>query len=442
MTDPTPDHPADAAAEAATPAPPEPSGGPQPTPLAPVSAGERVEILDVLRGFAIFGILLVNMALFFGPIHLQVLNRPVVTGPLDELARQFIVLFAQGKFYSLFSFLFGMGLAIQMERAVERGRKVGGFFARRMSWLLVIGLAHALLIWFGDILVLYSLMGFALLLFRNARPRTLGIWALALLAVPIGLAALQTGAFLAIESAAPAMMEHFNQGIAEFREQLETGAAAVSAAYSSGSFSGIMAARASEWWLIFPFTLFNFAWVVLGLFVLGLSFGKRRFFQRLEENAVAIRRWVWPLWLVGLALNLLMVWASGTVDAVTPSLGALAFSSLFVAAPPILSAAYVASLCLLWLRPAGRRLLAPLAPVGRMAMSNYLMHSLVFTTVSYSYGLGLYGEIDYLEGLGLTVLVFALQIPLSAWWLSRFRFGPMEWAWRSLSYGRRQPMRR
>jgi uncharacterized protein len=152
-----------------------------------------------------------------------------------------------------------------------------------------------------------------------------------------------------------------------------------------------MAARAGEWWLIFPFALFNFAWVVLGLFVLGLDFGKRRFFHRLEENAPAIRRWLWPLWLIGLALNLLMVWVAGTVDAVTPSLGALAFSSLFVLAPPILSAAYVATLCLLWLRPSGRRLLHPLAPVGRMAMSNYLMHSLVFTTVSYNYGLGLYG---------------------------------------------------
>jgi uncharacterized protein len=83
-----------------------------------------------------------------------------------------------------------------------------------------------------------------------------------------------------------------------------------------------------------------------------------------------------------------------------------------------------------------------LAPVGRMALSNYLMHSVVFTTVSYGYGFGLYGEISYLEGLGLTVLMFALQVPLSAWWLRRFRFGPLEWLWRSLSYRRMQPMRR
>jgi uncharacterized protein len=335
-----------------------------------------------------------------------------------------------------------MGLAIQMERATARGRRVGGFFARRMSWLLLIGLAHAFLLWFGDILVLYSLMGFALLLFRNAKLKTLAIWTGILLALPVLLAAAQTVLVLSMQATAPAMMEPMNQGIAEFREQLQTGAATAYQAYSSGSFGEIMAARAAEWWLIFPFTMFNFAWVVLGLFVLGLNFGKRRFFHRLEENEPAIRRWAVPLWLIGLVLNVLMVWVSGQVDPMTPSLPALAFNALFVIGPPVLSAAYVATLCLLWLRPAGRRLLQPMAPVGRMALTNYLIHSVVFTTLSYNYGFGLYGRVGYLEGLGLTVLMFLIQIPLSAWWLGRFRFGPMEWLWRSLSYGRRQPMRR
>ena len=136
------------------------------------------------------------------------------------------------------------------------------------------------------------------------------------------------------------------------------------------------------------------------------------------------------------------VWVSGWADPWAPGAGTLAYNALLVLAPPALTAAYVATLCLLWLRPSGRRLLHPLAPVGRMAMSNYLMHSLVFTTISYNYGLGLYGEIGYLEGLGLTVLMFALQIPLSAWWLRTFRFGPLEWLWRTLSYRRLQPMRR
>jgi uncharacterized protein len=194
--------------------------------------------------------------------------------------------------------------------------------------------------------------------------------------------------------------------------------------------------------MIFPFTLINFAWIILALFVLGLRFGKLRFFQRLEDNLPAIRRAIGPLFAVGLVLNLLLVLLAERVEAMTPSLGALAFQALFVIAPPILSAAYVAAICLLWQRPGARRALSLLAPVGRMALSNYLMHSVVFTTVAYSYGLGLYGEISYLEGIGLTVAMFALQIPLSAWWLGRFRFGPLEWLWRSLSYWRLQPMRR
>jgi uncharacterized protein len=430
---------------AAAPAPPPPAPATPaiaPAPLAPVAAGERVEILDVLRGFAIFGILVVNMALFFSPMHLQILNEPATTGPLDELAQKLILFLAQGKFYSLFSFLFGMGLAVQMERAAARGRKVGGFFAGRMFWLLMIGLLHAFLLWFGDILVLYSLTGFVLILFRNCKPKTLAIWTGILLAVPILLAAVQVLSFLAVERMAPAMLEPALQGMAEFQEELRAGAAAAYEAYSSGTWSDVFAARAGEWLLIFPFTLINFSWIVLALFVLGLRFGKLRFFHRLEDNLPAIRRAVGPLFAVGLVLNLLLVVLAERIEPMTPSLGALGFQALFVIAPPILSAAYVAAICLLWQRSFARRALSLLAPVGRMALSNYLLHTVVFTTIAYSYGFGLYGEISYLEGIGLTVAMFALQIPLSAWWLRTFRFGPLEWLWRSLSYRRLQPMRR
>ncbi len=441
MSEPIPAGPAQTDPGAVPPAPTE-AAGPAPAPLTPVAAGERVAILDVLRGFAVFGILVVNMALFFSPMHLQVLNEPAITGPLDGLAHKLILFFAQGKFYSLFSFLFGMGLAVQMERATARGRKVAGFFARRMFWLLLIGLAHAFLLWFGDILVLYSLMGFALLLFHKCKPRTLAIWAVILLAIPILFAAGQTALFTMVQAAAPDGLAPQLAGLQEFEADLRAGAAAAYEAYSSGSWGDVFAARAGEWFLIFPFTLINFAWIILALFVLGLRFGKLRFFHRLEDNLPAIRRWIGPLFAVGLVLNLLLVLLAERIEGMTPSLGTLGFSTLFVIAPPILSAAYVATICLLWQRPGGRRALSLLAPVGRMALSNYLMHSVVFTTVAYSYGLGLYGEISYLEGIGLTVAMFALQIPLSAWWLGRFRFGPLEWLWRSLSYWRLQPMRR
>lgn len=436
MSEPTPARPAPAPG-----AEPAPAADAPPTLLTPVAASERVEILDVLRGFAIFGILVVNMALFFSPMALQFLNEPAIAGPLDEAAHGLIVLLAQGKFYSLFSFLFGMGLAIQMERADARGRTVGGFFARRMSWLLLIGLAHALLLWFGDILVIYSLMGFVLLLFSKRSFKTLAVWTAILLAVPLALA-FQNVLFLFLQANAPRAAEAWLEGMREFEEGLRAGSAAAYEAYSSGNWFEIFAARAGEWQLILLPTLINFSWIVLALFVLGLNFGRRRFFHRLEENRQQLRRWVWPLLVVGLALNGLLLWYARTIEGVTLGLDPLAFSVLFTLAPPVLSAAYVAMLCLLWLRPGGRRLLAPLAPVGRMALSNYLMHTLVFTTISYNYGLGLYGEVSHLEGLALTVAMFALQIPLSAWWLSRYRFGPFEWLWRSLSYRRLQPMRR
>lgn len=431
--------PTEAERTSAAGAEPEPGS---PTLLTPVTAGERVEILDVLRGFAIFGILLVNMALFFSPMHLQVLGEPSVTGPFDELARKAIVFFAQGKFYSLFSFLFGMGLAIQMERAAARGRKIAGFFARRMFWLMLIGLAHIFLIWFGDILFLYSLMGFVLILFRNAKPKTLAVWTVILLLIPIALGGYQVGRVLLLQRSAPAAAELALQPVQEYLDAARDGIQPTVEAYSSGTWREIFDARAAEWWLIFPFILVNFAWVVLALFVLGLNFGRRRFFQRLDENLPAIRRWIWRLGAIGLVCNLLLVYLSDRVQPANPTPGSLALNVVYGLGPPIQSAFYVCAICLLWQRPGWRRALGRLAPVGRMALTNYLMHSVVFTTISYHYGFGLYGQIDYLEGLALTVAMFALQIPLSTWWLSRFRFGPLECLWRSLAYWRLQPMRR
>lgn len=440
MTDPTPASPAAAGAEAAPSAPPGPADGPPPTPLAPVAAGERVEILDVLRGFAIFGILLVNMALFFSPIYLQMIGGVEGGGTYDDLARRAVSFFAQGKFYTLFSFLFGIGLALQMERAAERGRRVSRFFARRMLVLLSIGLAHAFLLWFGDILVTYALLGFVLLLFQSCKPRTLLIWSASLLAVPILLATGFT-ALAQVARLSPAVAEVMTAQIGEARAELTEATAETLRAYSQGTWSEVAATRAREWLAVNQYAIF-FAPNILGLFVLGLWAGRRRVFHDLPAHLPRIRRAFPVLVAVGVVANGGMVFAQDRADPLAANLWFGIQQVCFSIGALALSFAYVAGLSLLWQRSAGRRLLGPLAPVGRMALSNYLMHSVICTTLAYSYGLGLYGEVSHAAGLGLTVLIFVFQIPLSAWWLSRFRFGPMEWLWRSLSYGRMQPMKR
>jgi len=419
-------------------------GGAEPA-LKPVASGERVVLIDVLRGFAIFGILLVNMGLFFAPVYEQLLGHGPYAGALDEAARRFVFFFAQAKFYPMFSFLFGMGLAIQMERAQVRGRRVAGFFTRRMAWLLVIGLAHAVLLWFGDILVLYSLLGFLLLLFRNAKPRTLAVWTAILLALPVlllwaitGLLALARQLPQAVADLAAKLAAQF----AELQASWPQAAAEAYRVYSTGSWGEILAVRVSEWAAVNSYVVLFAAPTVLALFLIGLNVGRRRFFQGLPAGLPAVRRWIVPLGIAGVAGNLVGMLLLDRVQPGVPSLLAAVQQTAMAVGGPALCFFYVCGLTLIWQRPGGRRLLAPLAPVGRMALSNYLLHSLVFTTLANGYGFGLYGRVSPAAGLAMTFAIYLLQIPLSAWWLRRFRFGPLEWLWRSLTYGTLQPMRR
>jgi len=153
--------------------------------VAPVPPAQRIEVVDILRGFAIFGILVVNMGFFAGPLLEAASGFPSWTSPADRIASTLITFLATGKFFTLFSTLFGLGLAIQMQRAEAKGVPIAPLNIRRLLVLLVIGIVHATLLWYGDILTYYALLGFVLLLFRDAEPRTLLRWAAILIALPI-----------------------------------------------------------------------------------------------------------------------------------------------------------------------------------------------------------------------------------------------------------------
>ncbi len=402
----------------------------------PISAGERLQIVDILRGFALLGILLVNMAIFKAPFGF---GEPAMLDELpllDRLAQQAITLFAEGKFFTLFSLLFGFGFAIQMLRAEQRGRPFVGRFARRLLILLVIGLIHAFLIWYGDILVSYALIGFALLLFRNARPRTLLIWAALLL---LGMTVIVGGliALLEFARAVPGVAEQMRQVEQQTIAQFEQQFAEDQRVYGSGSYAEIVAYRARFMPIVYFSLLFQWP-PVLAMFLLGLYAGKRGILHDPGAHLALLRRVrFWGLTL-GLALSLLVVILQARLSLLG---GAMAPLLNFSIAGPVLSLGYAATIVLLAQRPAWLRRLTPLAPVGRMALTNYLLQSLIATTIFYGYGLGLYGRWGAATGLLLSLAIYALQIPFSNWWLSRFRFGPLEWLWRSLTYGRAQQMR-
>ncbi|MBP7745568.1 MAG: DUF418 domain-containing protein [Phycisphaerae bacterium] len=407
-------------------------------PVAPIGADERIMVVDVLRGFALFGILLVNMAFFTSPVYIVMLETPWWTAPADRIAETGIRWLAEGKFYVLFSFLFGLGMALQMGRVEARGGRFVRLYVRRLCVLLGIGLCHALLLWYGDILTLYACLGFPLLLFRRRTDRTLLWWASLVYCVPVAIVGVLCG-LVALAGLDP-------KGAAEVQQQMADNAAAMLAAaqrsvavYQNGSFADIFRHRlenhAALLWDL-PFIMP----VIFTMFLLGLYCGRRGLPRTIADHPLALRRLVaWGLPL-GLLLNAVYAYVLSTGRHAHPDAVLFVATAMHALGTPLLSGGYAAVIVLLVQRTSWRRRLEPLAAVGRMALTNYLLQTLICTTLCYGYGFRLFGRIGPAWGVVLTIAVYALQVPLSVWWLERFRFGPAEWIWRSLTYWKWQPL--
>ena len=405
---------------------------------APTPPGQRILTIDILRGFALFGILLVNMDLFVHSYASVVAGTTLPENPIDVWAYRLILFFAFGKFYSIFSFLFGLGMMLQFQRTQARGGRFSRLWLRRMAILLVFGLIHAYFIWVGDILILYSFVGTAMLLWRKARPRTLLIWAAIALAVPLILTAALYGTFaLGLATAGEAAMDAAAVGQ---QQRYAAMAATADQLYATGTYWQVTLQRANEMALVFgtyPFMLFNVAAAML----LGLYAGRRGIFDDIPAHLPFIRKaWLWGL-IVGVSGNLISVYFIEHSARTTPSPELLLTLAGQTIGAPALAIFYMASLTLLVERTRWRVRLAPIAAMGRMALTNYLLQSVICTLLFYGYGFGLYGRTGVAVNVVLTTVIYGVQMLFSVWWLGRYRFGPMEWLWRTLTYGKRQPMR-
>jgi len=399
----------------------------------PVQAQERIEVLDVIRGFALLGILIANMAWFSSPAnYFGMLGKNMWTGLWDTATSSFISLFIQGKFYTIFSFLFGLGFSIFFERAKAKTTKPTFLFYRRLFILLLIGLAHAFFIWYGDILVTYALLGFLLPLFFNRKPKTLLIWAAALFTGFLLLMALSMG-LLAVakmmnEGAITDILQPF---FADMERRIESSFHA----YGHGTFTEIMAQRTSD--TLFGYSnLFATIFIIFPIFLLGLYAGKRAIFQNIEANMTLIKQtWKWGL-IIGLTMSIVKFICKNLMGADFYSFYQVLHIGSGFFGDTALALFLITSIVLLYQNRKWILRLKPLGYMGRMALSNYLLQSIVCTAIFYSYGLGLYGKVGPALGLVLTIVIFIAQIFISKYWLKRYQFGPVEWGWKCLTYGK------
>ncbi|OAB63119.1 hypothetical protein AY599_18090 [Leptolyngbya valderiana BDU 20041] len=398
---------------------------------APTSHKERFDVLDALRGFALFGIFLANIRFFSGWEFLGDEQRSALSPGLHSWIDFLNLAVIDGKFYTLFSFLFGLGFALQLQRLNERGAAATGIYLRRTTILLLIGLIHMFVIWLGDILLPYALLGFVLLAIRNWSDRALLIAAGVAFLVPI---------------VGYALFWHFN---------IDKSLGLYNLAYSimtPGAQNPMVDLQLSNWGdrlqtalgggvLRIGYLFDSWRWPKLfAIMVLGMWAGRRLMRGELLENT----RLLVAVLIVGGSCGLV----AGPILA---SLGGIGFQRpysidgfyaviayTFAVIP--LGLAYAAGFILLW--RVASSLLKVFAAPGRMALSNYLAQTLISVPVFYGIGFGQAGLWPIEHLLLFVVVVYAIQVLVSHLWLKAFRYGPMEWVWRALTYGKAPRLRR
>ncbi|KOF22432.1 membrane protein [Ensifer adhaerens] len=380
---------------------------------------DRIDEVDALRGFALLGILLVNTMAFASAFYGLELPDPSFGSGLDRGVHFAVALFFEMKFYLLFSFLFGYSFTLQMRSAEKAGDAFVPRLLRRQAGLWLIGLAHAVLLFHGDILTTYAVLGIALMMLRTRSDASL--WRLArLLVVGTALSWFALGVVAVLE---PPPLD---------RKAIIATAAATEAAFR-GNWQSIIGQHLTE---------LSSIWVILGLlqapsalamFLVGLIAGRRQILSRPQENRALFRRLVRLGVLVGLPGAVVYAYTGVEMSETPLAIIGLAIGLLTA---PLLTGAYVGAMVLFLDTAAGRWLRDLLAPAGRTALSNYLLQSLICAFIFHDYGLGLVGRVPPLETVSIALVIYAAQLILSCWWIQHFAYGPLEWLLRFITIWR------
>jgi uncharacterized protein len=409
--------------------------------LAPADPGQRIELLDALRGFALFGVCLANLFIFAYWDTPATRSLPRALLPTDGAAEFLMHTLVEGRFYSIFSMLFGLGFALQMQRAEARGGDGLPLFKRRIRILMLIGLAHLLLLWFGDILLFYAIIALVLMRMRHLPDQKVLRWAAACVLIPI---VLYLPVFIspAISLALPffamvfGMTKLYNIDMAQMQDS-------IFALYTSGNLvdwfklttAGVTFRFGDLFFTARPFK-------VLAMFLLGMYIGRHRMWASLGERAPLLRKIaVWGF-VIGLPAGIGHALIRDSEAYFSGTWQGLAETALYALSVAPMALAYAATFALLWRYPGWQHALHVFVPAGKMALTSYLSQTVIATLIFSGFGLRLAGRVGPTYLWLLAIAIFALQIAFSKWWLARYRFGPMEWLWRSATYRTRQPLRR
>lgn len=422
----------------------------------PIAANERFYSMDMLRGVAILGILVMNIYAFAMPFPAY--NNPLIMGGTDSLnlGTWFFthVIFDQ-KFLAIFSMLYGAGMIMMLDRAVARGAKAGGLFYRRSFWLLLFGMLHGYFIWFGDILFGYAVSGMIVFLFRNRKPKTLIISGVVFLLIG-SLLTLMTSVYMGKAQSAAVQVEQMlaeeqevPAQLLELKEQWDLNSAFMDPGEDEiskdvqiykGSYADILEFRIPYVMMMqLSGTFFFILWRAGGLMLIGMGLMRLGIINGKRETPFYRK-----MMLYGYGIGLPMMFYSG-YDMYQHEFDGLYYFGWGMMpnywGSVLIALGHVGLVNYLYKTNGLQRLLTRFAHVGRMAFTNYLMQSIVLTTVFYGYGLNLYAEVPRFAQMGFVLALIIIQLLYSKWWLERYRFGPAEWLWRSLTYWKRQPFK-
>ncbi|WP_440109255.1 DUF418 domain-containing protein [Paenibacillus sp. QZ-Y1] len=377
----------------------------------PMSLNERVHFLDIVRGFAMLGIIIVNYFLIADSVKGFEMSS-------DDVVHNLVSWFAEGKFVTLFSFLFGVGFIIFMDRAAQRVESPNKLFARRLSILLGFGVLHITLVWVGDILAFYAVIGFLLLAFYNRSPKTMLRWIIVLIVVQF-LSPVFMMLYNTINTAAS------EPNFADF---------ALSSHNSGLTYVESITARWADMGTMVA-SSFSTVYSMFLMFLLGMYFVKMELFKNMES-----KKQVWKkIWFIS-TIAFLITQSSMMLGMLIPfqNLMWMEISSALGQNGGLTgSMFYLSTLAMLFLYvPKLRSALMIFTKVGRMSLTCYLLHSIIGTILLLGYGFGLADHIQSAGTFMISLAVYLVLVIFSTLWLKRFKYGPMEWIWRKLTYGK------